>query len=172
VDFTGQRWWENVLIRTFPNGASLYQCGLNELMQPGWPANTGLVIMAAHEVKASVQSCAVELFDAAMNDLLDPDASQADDIWGKANRAADRGKAILDSGKSVISCCAMGHNRSALISGLILARCGVQPLESIHLIRTMRGPLAFNNPAFVGMVARNGPMSRCKNCGHSVRIAE
>jgi hypothetical protein len=173
VDTTGQRRWiDNVLIHAFPNGASLFQCGLAELMQPGWPANIGLVVMAAHEVKATIQSCVTETFDAAMNDAFDPPEDEAQAIWDLANKAADRGKAVLDSGRSVVSCCAMGHNRSALISGLILVRCGVPWRNAIDLTRHMRGPLSFNNPTFVGMVARNGPVSKCKNCGSHVRITE
>lgn len=173
MDITGQRRWvDNVLLHTFPNGASLFQCGLHELMQPGWPSNIGLVIMAAHEVKATIQSCVAETFDAAMNDAFDPPEAEARDIWDKANRAADRGKAVLDSGRSVISCCAMGQSRSALVAGLILVRCGVPWWDAIMLTRTMRGPFSFNNPAFVGMIARNGPVSKCKNCGHTIRITE
>lgn len=162
-----------VLLRTFPNNASLFQCGIAELMQSGWPtASIGLVIMAAPEVKATIQSCIAETFDATMQDLLDPTAEQAHDIWDKANRAADRAKAVLDGGQSVISCCAMGHNRSALVSALILSRYGVGWLDAVNTVRIARGPLSFNNFAFVGMVARNGPTSTCKSCGNRVRITD
>lgn len=173
MDLTGKRrWQDNVLIHTFPNGASLFQCGLSELLEPGWPTDVGLVVMAAHDVKNTVSSCAVETFDAAMNDTFDPPHEEALQIWTKANRAADRAKLVLDSGKSVISCCAWGYSRSALVAGLILVRYGFTPLDAIMLTRTMRGPFSFNNPAFVGMLMRDGPVSSCKNCGHIIRISE
>lgn len=60
----------------------------------------------------------------------------------------------LERGKKVLVTCAMGLNRSGLISATALVEGGLAtPSEAIGLVRSARGPMALSNPAFVHAIA-------------------
>lgn len=68
------------------------------------------------------------------------------------DHASDRFADRLRSGKGVISSCAMGFNRSGLVTAVTLIKLGVDPDDAIAMIRKARGPRALSNPAFVRII--------------------
>jgi hypothetical protein len=54
----------------------------------------------------------------------------------------------------VLVACAMGYNRSGLVTGLSLRALGVRPGSAVELIRSARGPYALNNKVFQEAVER------------------
>src|SRR5450631_3338240 len=98
MDLTGtNRWSDNVLIMTFSNGASLYQSGVKELTESGWPAeNIGLLIALAEEViTANPKPKVAEVHAAVIKDEINPTLEQAEAIWLAANTAAELGVSVL-----------------------------------------------------------------------------
>lgn len=60
----------------------------------------------------------------------------------------------LERGKRVLVTCAMGLNRSGLISAATLLEGGhASPSEAIRMVRSARGHLALSNPSFVHAIA-------------------
>lgn len=55
-------------------------------------------------------------------------------------------------GKRVLVACAMGLNRSGLVTGLALRLAGASPEHAVSMIREARGPDALSNEAFEGLI--------------------
>jgi protein-tyrosine phosphatase len=62
----------------------------------------------------------------------------------------------LEHGRHVLVTCAMGINRSALVAGLALRRCGLSGESAVAAIRRSRGNIqglqALDNPYFLELV--------------------
>lgn len=52
----------------------------------------------------------------------------------------------------VLVTCAMGLNRSGLVSALALRALGLEPAEAVSLVRRARGPLALSNAVFEQLI--------------------
>jgi hypothetical protein len=65
----------------------------------------------------------------------------------KLHAVARLGALLVNSGLKVLSHCGMGHNRCALVAGLILTNLGLSGPEAVQLIRSKR-PGALYNKAF------------------------
>ena len=65
----------------------------------------------------------------------------------KLHAVARLGAILVSSGLRVLSHCGMGHNRCALVAGLILTNLGMSGADAVNLIRTKR-PGALYNKAF------------------------
>ena len=64
-------------------------------------------------------------------------------------------KLVLE-GRSVLVTCAMGQNRSGLVTALTLCSLGFKPQESIRLLQKLRGDAVLNNGAFYDCVCELG----------------
>jgi hypothetical protein len=65
----------------------------------------------------------------------------------KLHAVARLGAILVSSGLRVLSHCGMGHNRCALVAGLILTNLGLSGSDAVKLIRSKR-PGALYNKAF------------------------
>jgi protein-tyrosine phosphatase len=62
----------------------------------------------------------------------------------KLHQTAKFGAALIASGHKVLSHCAMGHNRSALLAGVILNYLGMTGAEAVNLLRQKRQGALYN----------------------------
>ena len=74
----------------------------------------------------------------------------------KLHAVARMGAIMVSSGLKVLSHCGMGHNRCALIAGLILTNLGMPGKDAVQLIRSKR-PGALYNKAFADYLAAQQP---------------
>jgi len=92
------------------------------------------------------------------------DDAEMDSPSRKAIRSASRlVEAYVKNGHRVLVTCAMGLNRSGIISAAALRRATcADPVEIVHHIRARRGARALSNPSFVSSL-RRGELggSRC-----------
>jgi protein-tyrosine phosphatase len=58
---------------------------------------------------------------------------------------AQMGASMIQNGHSVLSHCGMGHNRSALLAGLILTYLGINGDEAVERIRQRRRGALYNH---------------------------
>jgi protein-tyrosine phosphatase len=62
----------------------------------------------------------------------------------KLHSLAMLGASLLNSGHQVLCHCGLGHNRSALLAGLVLTHLGYSGKEVVHLIRSRRQGALYN----------------------------
>jgi protein-tyrosine phosphatase len=62
----------------------------------------------------------------------------------KLHALARLGASLIDDGHAVLSHCGMGHNRSALLAGLILTYLGFSGEEAVALIQSKREGALYN----------------------------
>jgi hypothetical protein len=70
----------------------------------------------------------------------------------KLHAVARMGALLAGSGMKVLSHCGMGHNRCALVAGLILTYLGMPGQEAVDLIRSKRQGALYNK-AFAAYIA-------------------
>ncbi len=75
----------------------------------------------------------------------------------KLHAVARMGALLAGNGLKVLSHCGMGHNRCALVAGLILTYMGLSGQEAVNLIRSKR-PGALYNRAFAEYIAAQPAM--------------
>lgn len=136
-------------------GARLFQGGETDVerMRLGMKKPVDVIaLMASHfqpEPFGKVRFVRGRLYD-------DPDMTGAayDETLKIARAVADQLEKHLRAGRSVLSSCQMGWNRSGLATSLTLLRVlgQVDPMTVIHWLRRARHPRAMSNPAFVRMV--------------------
>ncbi|GAA4395900.1 hypothetical protein GCM10023187_03380 [Nibrella viscosa] len=63
---------------------------------------------------------------------------------GKLHALAQFGASLINTGYPVLSHCGMGHNRSALLAGLMLNYLGFPGEEAVRLIRERRTGALYN----------------------------
>ncbi len=74
----------------------------------------------------------------------------------KLHAVARMGAMMVSSGLKVLSHCGMGHNRCALVAGLILTNLGMPGKDAVQLIRDKR-PGALYNKAFADYIEAQLP---------------
>ncbi|GAB2543108.1 protein-tyrosine phosphatase family protein [Spirosoma aerophilum] len=62
----------------------------------------------------------------------------------KLHSLAGLGASLLDNGHQVLCHCGMGHNRSALLAGLVLTHLGLSGTAAVRLIRSRRQGALYN----------------------------
>lgn len=62
----------------------------------------------------------------------------------KLHELAQMGAGLIARGKKILSHCGMGHNRSALLAGLILTYLGMSGADAVALIRSKRQGALYN----------------------------
>jgi protein-tyrosine phosphatase len=62
----------------------------------------------------------------------------------KLHELARLGASLVESGHRVLSHCGMGHNRSALLAGIILTHLGMTGEEAVALLRQKRRGALYN----------------------------
>src|SRR5438067_10467366 len=63
----------------------------------------------------------------------------------RLHELAQLGASLVASGGKVLSHCGMGHNRSALLAGLILTYLGMSGADAVTLIRRKRPGALYNH---------------------------
>ncbi|SFB91188.1 protein-tyrosine phosphatase family protein [Spirosoma endophyticum] len=76
----------------------------------------------------------------------------------KLHDLARLGANLINSGHQVLSHCGMGHNRSALLAGLVLTYLGLSGKEAVRLLRAKRQGALYNKEfaAYLESVPANG----------------
>lgn len=62
----------------------------------------------------------------------------------KLHEVAKLGAGLIESGYGILSHCGMGHNRSALLAGVILTYLGMTGEEAVELLRQKRRGALYN----------------------------
>ena len=62
----------------------------------------------------------------------------------KLHSLARLGASLVKSGHRVLAHCGMGHNRSALVAGLILMYLGMNGIDAVNLLRQKRRGALYN----------------------------
>jgi hypothetical protein len=62
----------------------------------------------------------------------------------KLHKTAQFGASLIESGYGVLSHCGMGHNRSALLAGVILTYLGITGAEAVTLLKQKRRGALYN----------------------------
>jgi protein-tyrosine phosphatase len=109
-----------------------------------------LVVLTAHEYQPKAGEMNIDVFHAPLDDdpWRPPSAREQAIAYGAAREVARR----LRKGQRVLVTCAMGLNRSGLVSALALRMQGAPGERAIAAVRKARGPDALNNPQFRQMI--------------------
>lgn len=107
-----------------------------------------VIVLAAMEYQpAADRFPGVEVLHAPLDD--DPTRSMRQDEIALATKAAESVARRLRAGKRVLSTCAMGLNRSALIAAIAMHDVyGMDANEIVARLRRARGAWALSNPNF------------------------
>ena len=111
-----------------------------------------MLVLAAREIQPPWETFppGLEVVYAPMHDV---DGGPSEDEAQIALSAASDVSRALDEGKTVLTSCAMGINRSGLINALVLmAREGLSGLDAVRRVRAAR-PGALSNGSFVRWLA-------------------
>jgi hypothetical protein len=107
----------------------------------------------AIEFQPDFQSGCYEVLKHGFDDnrfMMEPEALE---VAKFADSVSDKLSSRLRAGRGVLSSCAMGLNRSGLMTALTLMKTAdVGPDEAIRLVRMARGPDALHNPVFVSII--------------------
>jgi hypothetical protein len=110
------------------------------------------LVLAAMEWQSHWDYPGVEVLQARLNDSQEHRMTRNEQM--DAVRVAGIAIRRLSEGKSVLSTCHMGLNRSCLIGALILCRGPERfsPKAAVKLIRQARGPYALSNQDFTQLL--------------------
>lgn len=142
-----------------PLVARLYVAGMPEL--PVWPegCGVGMIVLAARGTEGGQFWGRCHVVSVPLDDYYDPTPPQEADIRRRAGEAAQLVYEAMRVGTSVITSCAVGMNRSALVAGLVLRKFGMPPEAAVLRLRNSRFGLngervwrALENPAFERIV--------------------
>jgi protein-tyrosine phosphatase len=84
----------------------------------------------------------------------------------KLHENAKLGASLIKQGYRVLCHCGMGHNRSALLAGLILTYLGMSGEEAVELIRKQRMGALYNKTFATylqGQPSQNGAIAKLQN---------
>lgn len=145
------------LVYRHRSGGELWQGGANDvkLLFTRAPSRISTVGLFAQEVVDELRRMVrpgYELVCLGYDDNFLADGRELDQIRRIADRASDHFADRLRNGKGVLSSCAMGLNRSGLVTAATLVKLGIDPIEAVDLIRKARGPRALSNPSFYRLV--------------------
>jgi len=122
----------------------------------------------AEEYQPDDYSGRYELIKTGYDDNSQAGEEELNAVARIADRAADIFSSRLRSGKSCLSSCAAGLNRSGIVSALTLMKlAGLDPARAIDTVRKSRAPqqgmAALSNPRFVEIIHRMGPTTGSKS---------
>jgi len=119
---------------------------------PGRHACVDAIVLAAIEYQPPADLFpGAEVIHAPLDD--DPRRPMREDEIATATRAAGRVARRLRAGRRVLSTCAMGLNRSALVAAIAMHDVyGMGADEIVARLRRARGPWALSNPNFERLV--------------------
>ncbi len=134
------------LIWTHPSCGRLFQSG----EKSGFDAHAEGIAVVALLGKWQPERVPgnVRVIHAPLADRDDMDLGEIERTKIVAHEVATDFVACLARGQDVLSSCAAGLNRSGLVSGLVLVRCGMTPELAIETVRKMRSPYALTNALF------------------------
>lgn len=111
-------------------------------------ADFDLIVLAAYEHQPKSAEMNIDVFHAPLDD--DPYRPLSPRERFIATEAAQEVARRLRKGQRVLVTCAMGRNRSGLVSALAMRMAyGSSPREAIEAVRQARGSDALSNPQFV-----------------------
>jgi protein-tyrosine phosphatase len=115
---------------------------------PGRHEGIDTIVLAAMEYQPpGYLFPGIEVIHAPLDDA--PGRRMSEDEIAIATKAAERVARRLRAGRRVLSTCAMGLNRSALVAALAMHEVyGMNPDEIIARLRRARGAWALSNPNF------------------------
>jgi len=115
--------------------------------------NFDTVVLCAQELQ-DIRLPGLEVIHAPFDDSGPPPTREEVVLaWNAAKRVAKRVRA----GRRVLVTCAMGRNRSGLVTGFVLRMLGLDASQAVNVIRIARGPKALSNPHFVKLLAAVRP---------------
>jgi len=133
----------------------LYQgaMGWDDTVEAAQSGKFNLVVLCAHDVELpslppGVVGVHLKLKDAPMI---------PEDAWPAIWRTVGMVREAVLNGQRVLVACAMGLNRSGLITGLTLRSLWMTGSEAVTLIRRARGPFALRNGYFRSVVESWNP---------------
>jgi protein-tyrosine phosphatase len=111
-------------------------------------ADFDLIVLAAYEHQPKSAEMGIDVFHAPLDD--DPYRPLSSRERVIATEAAREVARRLRKGQRVLVTCALGRNRSGLVSALAMRMAyGATPYGAINAVRRARGPDALSNPQFV-----------------------
>lgn len=146
------------LVYRHPSGGALFQGDHSDT--PNIPTldaeRIRLVVFAAAAVNNHALPERFDTIRLTIDDNLYPTPEQVRQYWDVADKVSDHLVRYVLNGKSVLSTCWAGRNRSGLMSAFTLMKLGATDDQAIELVRAARvGGLS--NPAFVRIIrAFNG----------------
>lgn len=145
------------LVFRHPSGGCLYQGDFKDATNVVGldKADVRAVVFAAYEKNAPLPD-RFDVLRARLDDNFFPSQTQALDMHRCADKVWDILLIYLTNGFNVLSTCAMGLNRSGLMTGFTLVKLGIPPTRAITMIRRARGFTAMRNPAFQRLITRLG----------------
>lgn len=116
--------------------------------RPGHHDGIDTIVLAAMEYQPPAHLFpGTEVIHAPLDDA--PSRLMREDEIALAIKAAERVARRLRAGRRVLSTCAMGLNRSALVAALAMYEVyGMSPDEIVARLRRARGAWALSNPNF------------------------
>lgn len=138
-----------------PTGGRIWQGGIkavDELVRGRNPHGISVVaLMADHQPALPGGIVAIR---GPLRDNPSPALDEYTHMASVADAVSDRLMGRLLEGESVLSSCAMGLNRSGLVTALTILKVNQRavPGAAIRLVKKARGPWALSNPAFVRIV--------------------
>lgn len=112
-----------------------------------------LVVCCAHDVEMPVLPRGVAHYHMKLKD--EPEITEAE--FAKVCKAAHLVHLARRRGKRVLVACAMGLNRSGLVTGVSLRLAGLTGHQAVHAIRSARGKNALSNPLYAKIVEEFEP---------------
>lgn len=146
-------------IFTHKSGAELWQGDIRDVRSLIQLPHSNITVIGlfAQEHQPDDPSGNYELVKGGYNDSLSARGRELNKISDIAGRASDLFSDRLREGKGCLSSCAMGLNRSGLVTALTLMKVAdMDPEEAVRLIRSRREPQSgmksLCNPRFVELI--------------------
>lgn len=153
------------LIFTHQSGAQLWQGDMYDVDRLLRLPNERIKVIGlfAQEYQPDEDSGRYELIKNGFDDNPQADLVELSAAANTADDASDLFSNRLREGKSCLSSCRAGLNRSGLVSALTLMKvAGLGPRKAINLIRYSRTPqggmAALSNPGFVETIHKMAPL--------------
>lgn len=142
------------LVYRHRSGGELWQGSIDDvnLLVSKAPSKIRTIGLFAGEHQDVPEHPAYEILYMGYGDTFFPTGPEFRETRAIADNASDHLANHLRRGRSVLSSCAMGFNRSGLVTALTIIKLGVAPVDAIRMVRQARGDRALSNPAFVQMV--------------------
>lgn len=154
------------LIYRHPSGGSLWQGDYEDAAES--PGKVDVVVLMSIEWQSDILQLndqSVEVIeDGGIPDVEFTDKETGDALKEIVDKISDKMADKIREGKSVLSTCAMGLNRSGIVSALTLMKlAGYTPDHAVSMIRKARGPYALFNVSFVRLIREMHKKSGAKS---------